>query len=93
MAPKPESKSNEDKSRIEVFDGPKDNHSTHSVIHTAADGWATHDYERIGYDSGGNPIEVVDTADYQGNVIAGSEQYDSGWDDTSFNEAATSIEP
>ncbi len=92
MAPKPESKSSEDKSRIEVFDGPRENHSTHSVIHTAADGWSTHDYERIA-DNNGNTSVVVNAPDYQGNVIAGSEQYDTGWDDASFNEALTSQEP
>lgn len=72
----PESKSSEDGSRTDVFDGPKGDHDTHSVFHTAADGLTTHDYERTADDSG-NTTVLVDTPDYQGNVVSGWEQYDT----------------
>lgn len=76
----PESKTSDDRSRVDVFDGPKEDHDTHSVIHTAADGWTTHDYERVADDQG-NQTVVLDTDEYQGNVIGGSEQYDDGYED------------
>ena len=89
----PTSKSSSDGSRTDVYGGEKGEAHTHSVFHTAADGVTTHDYERIGYDDAGQKIEVVDTPAYQGNVISGGDQYDTGWDEASAAEAASSQEP
>lgn len=72
----PESKSSNGGSCTDVYDGPKDNHDTHSVFHTAADGVTTHDYERVA-DDNGNTMFTVDTPEYGGNVISGGEQYDT----------------
>ena len=89
----PTSKSSSDGSRTDVYGGEKGESHSHSVFHTAADGVTTHDYERIGYDSGGGKVEIVDTPAYQGNVISGGEQYDGGWDDASAAEAMSSQPP
>jgi len=87
----PESKTNDHEGRTDVFDGSRDNHSTHSAFHTAADGVTTHDYERVSDDNDQTTV-VVNTPDFQGNVISGGDQYDGGWDQSSFDEASTSQE-
>lgn len=86
----PTSKSSSDGSRTDVYGGEKGSSHSHSVFHTAADGVTTHDYERVGYDGAGQRVETVDTGAYEGNVVSGGEQYDTGWDDASAAEALSS---
>lgn len=69
-------KTSSDGSRTDIYTNYDDGrHHSHDVIHTAADGWTTHDYARYS-DNYDNPS--VDTPAGAGNVISGSEQYDNG---------------
>jgi hypothetical protein len=72
-------KTSNDGSRVDIYTNYDDGQQhSHDVIHTAADGWTTHDYSR---DSDNYDSPSVDAPAYGGNVISGSEQYDDGYPD------------